>query len=379
MTTTLISSDQHWAILAILFIVATLALETGKTKWGTRLSTAVIAILGTFVLANLSIIPITAPVYNLVWSYLVPLAIPLLLFQANLKKILQEARPTLIAFLMGTIGTVLGTLLAFQVIPLGEVGWKLAGIFCATYIGGSLNFMATAEATQLQSGDLLTASMAADNLMMTVYFLILFALPAITWLSRWFNSTSPTYLAPTEPLPETNPTHFDLLNLAKALTLSLIICASGFSLAALIPIQGSAILIITVIVVTLATVLPTQIGTIQGAEQIGILFMHLFFATIGASANIMAVLKVGPILFGFAGLILLVHLLFILITGKLLKLNLNEILIASNANMGGPTTAAAMAVANKWENLVIPAILCGTLGYVIATFIGVGIAFGLQP
>jgi uncharacterized membrane protein len=41
--------------------------------------------------------------------------------------------------------------------------------------------------------------------------------------------------------------------------------------------------------------------------------------------------------------------------------------------MGGPTTAAAMAVAKNWKDLVIPAVLCGTLGYAIATFIGVGL------
>ena len=45
--------------------------------------------------------------------------------------------------------------------------------------------------------------------------------------------------------------------------------------------------------------------------------------------------------------------------------------IASNANMGGPTTAAVIAVAGEWEYFTIPAILCGTLGYAIAIFISV--------
>ena len=72
--------------------------------------------------------------------------------------------------------------------------------------------------------------------------------------------------------------------------------------------------------------------------------MQVFFVVIGASANLYVVLKVGPILFFFAAVILLVHLIFILAAGKLFKLDLAEIVIASNANMGGPTTAAAMAV-----------------------------------
>lgn len=55
-----------------------------------------------------------------------------------------------------------------------------------------------------------------------------------------------------------------------------------------------------------------------------------------------------------------------------------NIVIASYTNTGGPTTAAAMAVAKKWESLVIPAILCETLGYAIATFIGIGLGYWLQ-
>ena len=106
--------------------------------------------------------------------------------------------------------------------------------------------------------------------------------------------------------------------------------------------------------------------------------MQVFFAAIGASANILIVLKFGPMLFVFAALILFIHLSFLLIAGRIFKLDLAEIVIASNANMGGPTTAAAMAVARKWRALVIPAILCGTLGYAVATFIGVAIGYWLR-
>ena len=112
--------------------------------------------------------------------------------------------------------------------------------------------------------------------------------------------------------------------------------------------------------------------------MIGTFLMQIFFAVIGASANIGMVLKVGPVLFIFAAVILAVHLLVLLLGGMLMRLDLFELIIASNANVGGPTTAAAMAVARRWDTLVLPAILCGTLGYAVANFIGVAVGHWLK-
>jgi len=37
-----------------------------------------------------------------------------------------------------------------------------------------------------------------------------------------------------------------------------------------------------------------------------------------------------------------------------------------------------MAVGRKWHGLVMPAILCGTLGYSVANFIGVAVGHALR-
>ena len=46
-------------------------------------------------------------------------------------------------------------------------------------------------------------------------------------------------------------------------------------------------------------------------------------------------------------------------------------ILASNANIGGPTTAAGMAISQGWSKLVGPIMLVGTFGYVIGTYLGV--------
>jgi len=206
--------------------------------------------------------------------------------------------------------------------------------------------------------------------------LVLFALPSLPWLRRRYaqRHAAQQDVDGSEGTGERDG--MPVLHLGLSLAIAATACAAGYALESLTwPKTG--ILWMTVIVVAAATAFPSKLSQLRGANRIGTVLMQIFFATIGASAHIGVVLRVGPVLFVFAALILLVHLAAVLIGGKLLRLDLAEMVVASNANMGGPTTAAAMAVARRWRKLVIPAILCGTLGYAVGTFVGVAVGHAL--
>ena len=230
----LIAADQQWAIWCVLLTSAVFGIWAERFRWGGVLSGAMVTMLTTMLLSNIGVLPVTASTYETVWSYLVPLAIPLLLLQANLFRIIRDAGPTLIAFLGGAIGTMLGVLAGYWLVPLGEHAWKLASVFCASYIGGSVNYMTAAQAVDLRAGEVLTAGAAADNLTMTAYFLVLFALPSIGLLRRGFRATrSPTLVMDSSPVSSTvgmtQKPHYRYHALAVLIAGSC--CALGFGLA----------------------------------------------------------------------------------------------------------------------------------------------------
>ncbi len=111
---TLISSDNIWVLWAFItgWAAFSIYLEQ-KFEWASKVSGAIIALIGALIFSNLKVIPTESVVYDQVWSYVVPLAITLLLYQCNITKIWKESGKMLVLFLVSSIGTMLGSTLGF--------------------------------------------------------------------------------------------------------------------------------------------------------------------------------------------------------------------------------------------------------------------------
>jgi uncharacterized membrane protein len=377
----MLDAHNSFAMAAVVMASAAFAFWAERQHWGRQASGPVWAILFGLALSNFGVIPASAPVFTMVSDILVPAAIPLLLFKANLGRIFSEAGPMLTAFFIGVAGATAGAILGYVVLPLGENEAQLAGVFTATYTGGSMNFVAVAKAVGFDDSSQYAAAMAADNLVGTPYLLVLVLIPAIAWVRRWFPSA---IIAEAEKAGHTEHQGVDhgainLLHMSGGLALSLLICALGYGVAELLGVGRYGILFITALAVALANLMPDRLARLEGDFALGTFFMYLFFVTIGASAKLLALAGDALVLVPFAVIIIATHLLVLMAGTKLLKIDLAEALVASNACIMGPATAAAIAAGQGWRHLVTPGLLIGVLGYVIANFLGVAVTELLAP
>ena len=136
-------------------------------------------------------------------------------------------------------------------------------------------------------------------------------------------------------------------------------------------------MLITFLSVTVTTLFHRRTDKIQGAEEMGMYLLYLFFFIIGLKADFVLVVTKVPVLFGFCTVIAVTNLLVTLVLGKLFKMNLEELLLSVNATLGGAPSAAAMAISRGWSELVLPGLLAGIWGYVIGTFVGIVVAEAL--
>lgn len=371
---TLIAADNDFAMWAIMLALVALAFKLEKTTLGQKISGTIIVITCGALLSNFKIISPASNVFGTIGEVGVPIAIILLLFNANLKKIFKESGPTLVAFIFGAIGTTLGTILGIYMLPLGDKMPELAAVFSATYIGGSVNFVGVSNAIGFDDSNLLTASIAADNVVGVAFMAILIAMPTMTFMAKAFgyDANANIYDDEIDENVQQDPP-FSIERAVLALGIAFLIVAVSAVIADFIGYPSARLLIITAIIVTIATVAHDKMAKLTEAFPIGIAIMYLFLGMIGAGVDVLTMLESGLILALFALIILSVHLITLLLLSKIFKIGLPEALIGSNACILGAPTAAAMAGALGWKSLITPAVLCGTFGYAMANFIGLSI------
>jgi uncharacterized membrane protein len=251
-------------------------------------------------------------------------------------------------------------------------------MYAGTYIGGSANFNAVALDTGvMRETGLYTAAVVVDNVMTTVWMLATLAMPAALLATGRFGAPGDRRRREPAAHVMSGPPITGVLGLAIPAAMAVVAVALSNLLSAGLDRAGLHVPP-ALVVTTLALVVAQAPGVdrLVEAKPLSLFAAFLFLAVVGASADLAALVEAGRLgltLLAFVAVLIATHGVILIGAGWLLKADPAVIAVASNANIGGGTSAFALAEGLKRDDLVLPGILMGSLGNAIGTYAGFAI------
>lgn len=375
--------DRPLPLLALIAgLVAVSFWLEARYAWANKIGASLLVIIGGALFSNLSLVPLESPVYSAITGPVTSLAIVWLLFAVDFRGLKAAGPRMLLAFGVAAAATAVGAMVAALVLggAFGDDTWRLAGVMTGTYAGGSVNFVSVSREVGL-TGSLLAAATAADNVMTAVWIVATLALPV--WLAGPFRRRSAKGLSPSsgigaEPPPSEeaeNPFEAEVTikpaSIMSLLALGLVLLLASEALERWVP-AVPGVLWLTTMALALAQ-LP-WVRRLQGAFQLGLIALNLFFVVIGIYSRLAEILNEGLEIFYFTAIVVLVHGVLAYGLSWLLRIDVESTSVASQAAVGGPSTALALAVSRGWSHLTLPGIMVGLLGYAVGTYLGLAVA-----
>jgi uncharacterized membrane protein len=334
-------------------------------------------------LTTFGVTPAESPVYEWMSTYLLPFSLFLLMITVDLNAILRLGPMALFMLGAGTLGIVVGGPIAFGLfMPFFEdpEAWKGFAALSGSWIGGTANMVAMKQSVGTPDstlGPLLVVDVVAGYGWMGV---LIFLSAYQDRFDDWMEADTTTMDNLNEQMENAEETRrpVTLADFSVMIGIALAATVGAEALAGYLPELGDPTIITAgtwaiLIVVTAGLLLsftPLQAMEDAGASRLGYFALYLLLTSIGAKADLAAVLDVP--LYLLAGIVwIAIHIAFLLAAARMVRAPLFFVATGSMANVGG--AASAPIVAGVYLPAMAPVgLLMGVAGYILGIYAALG-------
>lgn len=396
--TALITNDA--SVLGLLAIILALVFWTSsrdKGPWAKFYTYVPALLLCYFIPALLNSLGIingsASKLYPVARDYLLPTSLVLLCLAIDLGAILRLGPKAVIMFLTGTVGVMLGALVAFVAMGVihpetvaGET-WRGMTTVAGSWIGGGANQAAMKEVFEVPD-NLFGQFVAVDVLVANVWMaILLFMAGRAQAFDRWTRADTSAIEDMKQRLESYQAEHARNPSLTDIMViLGVGLGATGLSHLLADPLVAwikslppewkladysltSGFFWIVVFATTIGLILSfTRARTLEGAgaSKFGSAMLYILVATIGMQMDLRALLE-RPWLFVMGLIWIAFHGGLLLLVAKLIRAPLFFMAVGSQANIGG--AASAPVVASAFHPSLAPVgVLLAVLGYALGTY-----------
>lgn len=329
------------------------------------------------ILNNTGVLPSESIVYSGLSTYLLPVFICLMLLQVNVPAAVRIMGSGVLVMLLGTAGVVVGGVVAYLLVHqwLSPDAWKGFGALAGSWIGGTGNMAAVAEALQTPP-EQFGLAVLSDNLVYVVWLPILLGSKAFADRFNAWTGVNKDRLENMEAAVAEEHREERAMEMRDYLYLAVLGVGTTWAAVTIAPkipefppvLSTSTwkILLVTTFALLLST---TPARKVPGSQKIAIAIIYVFVAGMGARASLAGLADAPAFVLG-AFIWITIHGLFCLSGAWLFKVDVHTAAIASAANIGGAASAPVVAAYHR-SSLVPVAILMALIGYALGTYLAV--------
>lgn len=335
-------------------------------------------------------------VYPVVSRYLLPPCLLLFTLSLDIQMLKKLGIKAVLVFLAGTVGVVIGGPIAVLIVKaispetfsgVNSETWRGLSTVAGSWIGGGANQTALKEVFQ-PSAVLFSQSVAVDILVAETWLaVLLLGVANKAKMNKFFGSSSDLIDEIKDKLEAESkkktkiPAYEDYM---KILAVGFGGTAIAYFFADLITpfisenypdlakFSLTSSFFWVVVIVTLIGIFlsQTKVRAIEhvGATKLATVFLYILIASIGMQMSLVAIAD-NPMLFLVGFIWIVIHAVFIVVAGKLLKVPYFFVAVGSQANVGGAASASVVAAAFH-PSLISVGVILSVLGYALGTYAG---------
>jgi len=334
-------------------------------------------------LTTAGVTPAESTVYDWMSTYLLPFSLFLLMVTVDLQAILRLGPMALLMMCAGTLGIVVGGPVTFALFGSffeDPVAWKGFAALSGSWIGGTANMLAMKQSVGTPDstlGPLLVVDVVAGyGWMGVLIFLSAYQDRFDDWMEADTTAMDRLNKQMEEAEDERRPVTLRDLAVMVGLALAATVLgrAGGEGLPAIgdptIISAGTWAILLVVTAGLLLSFTPLRSMEDAGASRVGYFALYLLLTSIGAKADLAAVLDVP--LYLLAGVVwIAIHIAFLMAAAWLARAPLFFVATGSMANVGG--AASAPIVASVYLPALAPVgLLMGVAGYILGIYAALG-------
>lgn len=312
------------------------------------------------------------------------LAIPLLLFSADIVAWFKHAKSTVLSFVFAIVAALISCLV-FSLIFAGKIDgvWNYAAMLTGVYTGGTANLQAVGIAIEAPP-DFVTGINTVEMLVGGIYLLFLTSVAPLV-----FGKILPKYKeSEGEMMAEESPFSWSSWKqMLVAFLLSIVVAGLSVGIVSLIVeltpkddslADFSAILILILTTISVLFSFRKNIRALSGSFEAGDYLIMMFCVAVGMMSDLGEIWDKSLYLLLFTAATWLATVLIHLLLSWMAKIDRDTTIITSTAALYGPPFVGQIAAVLGNRKIVFAGIATGLFGYAIGNYLGVGVFYLLQ-